>query len=47
MMKATFGTLLLEYSYSLDPKQSRKYKIIPDESPASGVVLGSFEKLDV
>jgi len=42
MMKATFATMLREYEFELDPKQSRKYKIIPDTSPQSGVVVNKF-----
>ena len=44
MMKVAFATLLREYIYSLDPKQSRKYNSIPEEVPSSGVVLEKFEK---
>ncbi len=46
MMKTTMGTLLREYSYVLDKKQSKEYRSIPEISPESGVVLESFKKRD-
>jgi len=44
MMKATFATLLREYTFQLDPKQSRKYRLLPDHVPESGVVVNKFER---
>jgi len=44
MMKTTFATLLREYEFQLDPKQSRKYRRIPDHVPQSGVVVQKFER---
>ncbi len=44
MMKTTIGTLLREYSYVLDEKQTKEYRSVPEMSPKSGVVLESFKK---
>jgi len=43
MMKVTFASLLREYEYKLDPKQSRNYRQIPDNSPESGVRVIKFQ----
>lgn len=39
MMKATFATLLREYTLDLDPAQSRDYRLIPEKAPKSGCVV--------
>ncbi len=44
MMKTTFATLLREYHYTLEEGQSRKYKILPESTPESGIVVDRFEK---
>lgn len=43
-MKTFLGTLLREYTLQLDPNQSRKFRIIPEEAPWSGVKVSKFEK---
>ena len=42
MMKTTFATLLRHYHYTLDSSQSRKYRIIPESTPQSGVIIDKF-----
>ena len=44
MMKTTIATLLRDYSYTLDKRQSKEYRSVPDMSPKSGVVLEKFER---
>ena len=44
LMKTTFAILLREYVYELDPKQSRRYRMIPDVVPESGVRVSKFER---
>ncbi len=44
LMKTTFAVLLREYHVEMDPKQSKKYGFIPDETPVSKVVVQKFEK---
>ena len=44
LMKTTLGTLLREYRYTLDPKQSREYSVIPEPLPESGIVVECFER---
>lgn len=44
MMKTTFATLLREYKYTLKAGQSRKYQILPDAAPESGVLVDSFRR---
>lgn len=44
MMKTTFATLFREYEFGLDPKQSRKYRHLPDHVPESNVVVNNFER---
>lgn len=44
MMKTTFATLLREYEFELDPNQSRKYRVIPNHAPKSGVIVNKFQR---
>ncbi len=44
LMKTTIATLLREYQYTLDPNQSREHTVFPEPSPASGIVVESFER---
>lgn len=43
MMRTTFATMLREYSITLDPKQSRKYRYIPEKSPKSLCVVTDLQ----
>ncbi len=44
MIKTNLVTLLRNYRIELDPKQTRKYRLLPDYSPASEVVVNTVVK---
>ncbi len=44
MMKTNLVTLLRHYRIELDPKQTKKYRLLPDYSPASEVVVNTIAK---
>lgn len=44
MMKTTLSVLLREYDMVLEPGQSKKYAIAPDNTPRSKVVVSGFER---
>ncbi len=44
LMKTTLSTLLRGFRYTLDPKQSTKYRMFPEATPESGVLLDKFER---
>lgn len=44
LMKTVFGLLLREYTMELDPNQSRKYGVVPDDSPLSKIIVQKFER---
>lgn len=39
LMRTTLAVLLRKYTMELDPKQSRKYAVVPDDTPKSKVVV--------
>ncbi len=42
--KASIATMLREYDFEIDPKQSDKYGVFPDLFPKSGCIVQKFEK---
>lgn len=44
MMKTTLATLLRNYTLALNPRQSRRYKVFPDMTPASNVEVRSLKR---
>lgn len=47
LMKTTFAVLLRDYSFVLNPKQSRKYKTLPEQVPKSEVEISTFSQRNV
>lgn len=44
LMRTTMAVLLRKYTLRLDPRQTRKYAVVPDDSPMSKVVVREFSR---